>query len=52
MPPRENFGKIGLSETPYPAFPGSNANNLYVYFVEFFSESHLFMIPEPKCKDS
>ena len=26
--------KIGLSEMTYPAFPGSNAINLYVYFVE------------------
>ena len=26
--------KIGLSETTYPAFPGSNAINSYVYFVE------------------
>ena len=31
--------KIGLSKTPYPAFPGSNAINSYVYFVELFSES-------------
>ena len=35
----ETFLKIGLSETPYPAFPGSNAINSYVYFVELFSES-------------
>ena len=31
--------KIGLSETPYPAFPGSNAINSYVYFVTLFSET-------------
>ena len=33
------FWKIGLSETPYSAFPRSKATNLYVYFVELFSES-------------
>ena len=37
--PREKVWKIGLSETPYPAFHGSNATNLYVYFVELFSQS-------------
>ena len=26
--------KIGLSKTTYPAFPESNAINLYAYFVE------------------
>ena len=31
--------KIVLSETPYPAFPGSNAINSYVHFFELFSES-------------
>ena len=30
-----------LLETLYPAFPGSNATNLYVYFVELFSESQI-----------
>ena len=32
-PPKKKI-KIGLSETTYPAFPGSNAINSYVYFVE------------------
>ena len=32
--PPEKKLKIGLSETTYPAFPGSNAINSYVYFVE------------------
>ena len=48
------FLKIGLSETPYSAFPGSNAINSYVYLVELFSESRYscepkyrkFMIPK------
>jgi len=26
--PREKVWKIGLSEMPHPAFPGSNATNL------------------------
>ena len=39
MLPPKIFGKCGLSETPYLAFPGSNATNLYVYLVELFSES-------------
>ena len=38
--PPGKFWKIGLSETPYPAFPVSNATNFYMYFVELFSESH------------
>ena len=47
------FWELVLSETPYPAFPGSNATNLYVYFVKLFIiHDSLFMIPEPKCKDS
>ena len=32
-PPKKKI-KIGLSETTYPKFPGSNAINSYVYFVE------------------
>ena len=32
--PLEKKMKIGLSKTRYPAFPGSNAVNSYVYFVE------------------
>ena len=43
--PREKFWRIGLAETPYPAFPGSNATNLYGYFVELFSESRYSWIP-------
>ena len=43
--PREKFWKIGLSETPYPAFPGSKSTNLYVYFVELFSESRYSWFP-------
>ena len=56
MLPRENFGKLDSQETPYPAFPVSNATNLYVYFVELFSLSRIihdsraevqrFMIPK------
>ena len=33
-PPEKKKTKIGLSETTYPAFPGSNAINLFVYFDE------------------
>ena len=39
VPPRK-FLKIGISETPYPAFHGSNATNLYVYFVKLSFGSH------------
>ena len=43
--------KIGLSETPwYPAFPGSNAINSYVYFVELFSESRYSWFPSRSTK--
>ena len=50
MFPRKKFLKIGLSETPYPAFPGSNAINSYVYFVELFSESHYSWFPSRSIK--
>ena len=50
--PREKFWKTGLSETPYPAFPGSNATNLYVYFVELFSESRYSWFSNRSAKDS
>ena len=33
VPPEKKM-KTGFSETTYPAFPGSNAINSYVYFVE------------------
>ena len=46
----EKFFKIGLSETPYPAFPGSNAINSYVYFVEIFSESRYSWFPSRSTK--
>ena len=43
--------KIGISETPwYPAFPGSNAINSYVYFVELFSESRYSWFPSRSTK--
>ena len=48
--PREKSWKIELSETPYPAFPGSNANNLYVYFVELFSKSRYSWFPSRSAK--
>ena len=48
--PSENFLKIGLSETPYPAFPGSNAINSYVYLVELFSESRYSWFPSRRTK--
>ena len=48
--PPETFLKIGLSETPYPAFPGSNAINSYVYFVELFSESRYSWFPSRSTK--
>ena len=48
--PPENVLKIGLSETPYPAFPGSNAINSYVYFVELFSESRYSWFPSRSTK--
>ena len=44
--PGKKICKDRLSETPYPAFPGSIATNLGVYFVELFSESRLLMIPK------
>ena len=47
---KENFLKIGLSETPYPAFPGSNAINSYVHFVELFSESRCSWFPSRSTK--
>ena len=46
----EKVLKIGLSETPYPAFPGSNAINSYVYFVELFSESRYSWFPSRSTK--
>ena len=42
--------KIGLSETPYAAFPGSDAINSYVYFVELFSESRYSWFPSRSTK--
>ena len=48
--PREKVWKIGLSETPYPAFPGSNTTNSYVYFVELFSESRYSWFPSRSAK--
>ena len=48
--PREKSWKIGLSETPYPAFPGSNANNLYVYVVQLFSKSLYSWFPSRSAK--
>ena len=41
MLPGKFFLKIGLSETPYPAFSGSNTINSYVYFVELLSVESL-----------
>lgn len=46
----EKFLKIGLSKTPYPAFPGSNAINSYVYFIELFSESRYSWFPSRSTK--
>ena len=46
----EKFLKIGLSETPYPAFPGSDAINSYVHFVELFSESRYSWFPSRSTK--
>ena len=48
--PPEIFLKIGLSETPYPAFPGSNAINSYVYLVGLFSESRYSWFPSRSTK--
>ena len=48
--PREKFWRIGLAETPYPAFPGSNAINLQVSFVELFSESCYSWFPSRSAK--
>ena len=52
LPGKKNL-KIGRSETPYPAFPGSNAINSYVYFVELFSESRYswFLSRSTKIRD-
>ena len=36
--PREKSWKIGLSETPYPAFPGSNAST-FTWILLSFSQS-------------
>ena len=53
--PSGKFSKIDLSETPYPAFLGSNATNLYVYLLSFClsfiihdsrTEVQRFMIPK------
>ena len=38
LPRKKKKLKIGLSETPYPAFTGSDTINSYVYFVELSSE--------------
>ena len=35
---------------PYPVFPVSNVTNLYVYFVELFSESHYSRFPSRTAK--
>ena len=43
--PQKKKMKIGLSETPYHTFPGSNAINSYVYFVELFSEYRYSWLP-------
>ena len=48
--PPGNFFKIGLSETPYPAFLESNAINSYVYLVELFSESRYSWFPTRRRK--
>ena len=48
-PPRK-FLKIGLSETPCPAFHRSNATNLYVYFVELSFESRYSWLPSRSTK--
>ena len=46
------FLKIGLSETPYPAFPGSKAINSHAHFVGLaFLRVSLFLIPKPKYKE-
>ena len=50
MLPRKNFSKLGPSETPYPAFPGSNAINSYVHFVKLFSESRYSWFPNRSTK--
>ena len=50
MFPRKKVLKIGLSETPYPSFPGLNAINSYVYFVELFSESRYSWFPSRSTK--
>ena len=46
----EKVWKIGLSETPHPAFPGSNTTKLYVHFVELFSESRYSWFPSRSAK--
>ena len=48
--PSGKFSKIDLSETPYPAFLGSNATNLYVYFVKLLSEFHYSWFPNRSAK--
>ena len=47
---RKKILKIGPSETPYPAFPGSNAINSCVYYVELFSESRYSWFPSRSTK--
>ena len=49
VPPR-TFLIIALSETPYPSFHGSNATNLYVYFVELSFESRYSWFPSRSTK--
>ena len=46
----EIFLKTVLSKTPYPAFPGSNAINSYVYLVGLFSESRYSWFPSRRTK--
>ena len=52
MFPRKKFLKIGLSETPYSAVPGSNAINSCVHFVELFSESRYSWLEMLRLKQS
>ena len=49
MLPGKKFGKLD-SLKRHPAFPGSNATNLYVYFVELFSESCYSWFPSRSAK--
>ena len=52
-PEKKKQFKFWLAETPYPAIPGSNAINSYLFCcASLSSRFSSFVLPEPKYKDS